>query len=275
MDDSDPPLATCSNPDCQRPIHSRGLCQPCYRRALRAERAVPRTCVRCGNTIPASRNSNAQYCGDECRLPTSDRQRTTDATCVEPGCDRYPNGARGYCRPCYHKHKNAGDFGGQICTKEECERLIYGRGLCQMHLWRAYESGELAKPSCAVDGCDRPSRANGLCHRHLMRVRAHGEPGEAEARRRAKGEGYLDPNGYVNVSIDGRRKLQHRVVMEQHLGRDLRPDENVHHKNGNRSDNRLVNLELWSSWQPYGQRVEDKVAWAVDLLKLYAPQYLA
>lgn len=57
--------------------------------------------------------------------------------------------------------------------------------------------------------------------------------------------------------------------MEHHLGRALFRDETVHHKNGDRSDNRRENLELWSSWQPSGQRVEDKIAWARELLARY------
>jgi hypothetical protein len=63
--------------------------------------------------------------------------------------------------------------------------------------------------------------------------------------------------------------------MEQAIGRALLPHENVHHINGVRDDNRLENLELWSSSQPSGQRVADKVAWAIELLKLYAPERLA
>jgi hypothetical protein len=63
--------------------------------------------------------------------------------------------------------------------------------------------------------------------------------------------------------------------MEKALGRKLHLDETVHHINGVRHDNRLENLQLWSSSHPRGQRVDDKVSWALEMIARYAPEKLA
>jgi len=67
-------------------------------------------------------------------------------------------------------------------------------------------------------------------------------------------------NGYVR---------EHTLIMSNYLGRPLEKGENIHHKNGVKDDNRLQNLELWSTSQPSGQRVVDKVAWAKEILEKY------
>ena len=49
---------------------------------------------------------------------------------------------------------------------------------------------------------------------------------------------------YKTCKINGKTKLLHRHLMEQQIGRALLPGEHVHHKNGDRWDNRMENLEL-------------------------------
>src|SRR3990167_3556597 len=57
--------------------------------------------------------------------------------------------------------------------------------------------------------------------------------------------GRYNHDGYVRLhSENGKQILEHRLVMEQVIGRPMLPTETIHHKNGIRSDNRPENLEL-------------------------------
>ena len=121
----------------------------------------------------------------------------------------------------------------------------------------------MAKPTtsdfCKYEGCDEPVKRNvnglrmGYCQTHW----------DLKGGRR-RGDRYYNSDGYVIVKLaTGRRIAEHRHVMEQSLGRPLRRGETVHHKNGVKDDNRIENLELWYSSQPYGQRVDDLLRYAV------------
>jgi hypothetical protein len=50
--------------------------------------------------------------------------------------------------------------------------------------------------------------------------------------------------GYVTILINGKQRLEHRVVMEKIIGRPLKRSEDVHHLDGDKTNNNPKNLKL-------------------------------
>lgn len=142
-----------------------------------------------------------------------------------------------------------------ICEHHTCDKVVkvkYAK-LCSMHRSRKSKGQDMDAPPYFQKGKYKPKPPRRIP------------------------QGYLTPQGYRRMyspkhpnSDKSGYVMQHVIVMSEMLQRPLFKGENVHHKNGVKDDNRPENLELWVTMQPTGQRPEDLVAYANEILRRYA-----
>ncbi len=95
-----------------------------------------------------------------------------------------------------------------------------------------YQEGCIMK--CSVENCHREEKRgrHGMCGMHYLRWWR-----STLDTPRKKGVRQITQNGYVSIPIDGVKVLEHRHLAEKALGRPLPSGVQVHHMNGNKTDN--------------------------------------
>lgn len=131
---------------------------------------------------------------------------------------------------------------------------------------------------CRVGGCVYLSRTFGLCKRHYRR-KLIGKPTDVQLPDRGR---HVSSGGYVIISVPAgtpgsRRKrlgatgvmFEHRYVMQSHIGRPLTASETIHHRDGNRQNNEISNLELRAGAHGVGISVDDGALAHIAYLETY------
>jgi uncharacterized protein (DUF1330 family) len=128
------------------------------------------------------------------------------------------------------------------CGKTLTERFYRDKGkMIQTRFIRGHNSNvKINFKQIGLTGEEHPSWRGGTCKHSKGYILIW-----------KKDHPYCDVRGYVP---------EHRLIIEKNLGRYLTKEEDVHHINGNKKDNRLENLELLSHGE-HSRRTNSKSAW--------------
>jgi len=117
-------------------------------------------------------------------------------------------------------------------------------------IYELFESGSMISEIVTQLGTNRETVRQYLLKRYTPQqkraiVRKNFRQLKGQASPSWKGGREVTKAGYIRLWISrDERVLEHRKIMEDHLGRKLAESEVVHHINGNNADNRLANLQL-------------------------------
>ena len=256
-------------------------------------------CDKIAVSLGACRGHYSRLClGKPNALDTPLRVFNEHALCSIPGCI-YPSHAHGYCNA-HARRYNANGLVGidapmtrsknhvpTLCCIPKCEKFARANKMCGGHYTRAKKGMPMPSPlpkpyyGCKIPKCVNPHCCQGYCLSHYRRLTGAVDlPLTAPLgtqKKRKIGDKVKNTNGYMEVKIintEGNTAwvVEHRLVMEKHLGRPLNSKEEVHHRNAVRHDNRLENLQLWSTSHPAGGRVVDLISHYLDELTKYIPE---
>lgn len=239
----------------------------CSRECLNAEGARPRRgaskpCAQCGIEFYARPHldRDRRFCSTKCA--NASRATLYRGSCAECGAAMdwtVPSRAKTYCsRKCGAQGRSraaAAERPRRDCATCGTEFVVAAKHPGQRYCSRACIQ-DTSRREMVTTPCEHCGA--GIAHRD-SEVRRFCSTKCRTGYRAKNAVGHINDSGYRVISVNGTPRLEHRVVMERMIGRSLTPDETVHHRNGDRCDNRPENLELWANRHPRGQRASDMV----------------